>query len=212
MTASGSETAPAACVLSYRRRSRTSTSTPRPVSSSACASETEIRRTSFVSSLISPITVRVQKRFDRHRGVAAGPAARAREPFRGCRSFMNCLSVSHMNPVSEEYMLKRSIFLGAAALVAALAPTALHAQVGLRPTAVAPHPGLRPTFDRVPLGGAFAGLSGAAHLDQAGTTDWRLCWIGSGNPTAWLLHYAACRAARCRAQDSIRRPSLPRRR
>src|SRR5207302_9441939 len=99
---------------------------------------------------------------------------RARVLFRGCRSFMICLTVSHTNPVSEEYMLKRSIFLGAAALVAARAPTALHAQVGLRPTAVAPQPGLRPTFDRVTVGGAFGGLSGAAHLDQAGTTDWRL--------------------------------------
>src|SRR3989442_11452743 len=101
---------------------------------------------------------------------------------------MNCLSVSHINPVSEEYMLKRSIFLGAAALVAALAPTALDAQVGLRPTAVASQPGLRPSFDRVTVGGAFGGLSGAAHLDQAGTADWRLGWIGSRPATPRLPH------------------------
>src|SRR3989442_15456604 len=95
-------------------------------------------------------------------GVVTGPAARAREPFRGCRSFMNCLSVSHMNPVSEEYMLKRSIFLGAAALVAALTPMALHAQVALRPTAVASQPGLRPSFDPVTVAAASGGLSAAA--------------------------------------------------
>ena len=122
---------------------------------------------------------------------------------------MNCLSVSHMNPVSEEYMLKRSIFLGAAALVAALAPTALPAQVGLRPTAVAPQPGLRPTFDRVTVGGAFGGLSGAAHLDQAGTTDWRLGWIGSVDATAWLHQYVGVRASGSWAQDSIRGATLP---
>src|SRR3989449_2375535 len=128
-------------------------------------------------------------------GVVKGPAARAREPFRGCRSFMNCLSLSHITPVREEYMLKRSIFLGAAALVAALAPTALNAQVGLRPTAVASQPGLRPSFDRVTVGGAFGGLSGAAHLDQAGTADWRLGWIGSG-PATPAVGAAAARTHR----------------
>src|SRR3989441_7587654 len=140
-----------------------------------------------------------------------GPAARAREPFRGCRSFMNCLSVSHMNPVSEEYMLKRSIFIGAAALVAALTPTALHAQVGLRPTVVASQPGLRPSFDRVTVGGAFGGLSGAAHLDQAGTTDWRLGWIGSVRATPRLHQYVGVRPSGSWAQDSIRGAPIPRR-
>jgi len=101
-------------------------------------------------------------------------------------------------------MLKRSIFLGAAALVAALAPTALDAQVGLRPTAVASQPGLRPSFDRVTVGGAFGGLSGAAHLDQAGTADWRLGWIGS------VEHqYVGVRASGSWAQDSIRGATIP---
>src|SRR2546430_16760823 len=116
-----------------------------------------------------------------------------------------------MHPVWEEYMSTRSIFLGAAALVAALAPRALRAQVGLRPTAVASQPGLRPSFDRVTVGGAFGGLSGAAHLDQAGTTDWRLGWIGSVDATAWLHQYVGVRASGSWAQDSIRGATLPRR-
>jgi len=94
-------------------------------------------------------------------------------------------------------MLKRSIFLGAAALVAALAPTALDAQVGLRPTAVASQPGLRPSFDRVTVGGAFGGLSGAAG------------WIGSVDATAWLHQYVGVRASGSWAQDSIRGATIP---
>src|SRR2546426_9205589 len=92
MTASGSETAPAAWVLSYRRRSRTSTSTPRPASSSACASETEIRRTSLVSSLISPVTVTAQKRFDRLGGRRQGAGRPCPGTF-SAMSFIHELSI-----------------------------------------------------------------------------------------------------------------------
>jgi hypothetical protein len=53
-------------------------------------------------------------------------------------------------------MLKRSLFPLTVALVVALAPTALRAQT-----------------NRLTLGGAFGGLSGAANLNPAGTAGSR---------------------------------------
>ena len=92
-------------------------------------------------------------------------------------------------------MLKRSIFLGAAVVAAALAPAALQAQVAAPPRPAALQPVPRPTSDRLTLGGGFGGLSGAAHLDQASTADWRLGWIGSVDATAWLHQYVGIRAS-----------------
>src|SRR2546425_1035587 len=61
-------------------------------------------------------------------------------------------------------MSKRTLSLVTAALVAALAPTALRAQN----SATSPAPGPARS-NRVTLGGAFGGLSGAANLNPAGT-------------------------------------------
>src|SRR2546430_17461284 len=71
-------------------------------------------------------------------------------------------------------MLTRSIPLAAAVVVAALTPAVLHAQVAAPPRPATLQAVPRPTYDRVTLGGGFGGLSGAAHLDQASTADWRL--------------------------------------
>src|SRR3989442_5085031 len=86
-------------------------------------------------------------------------------------------------------MLTRSISLVAAVVVAALTPAVLHAQVAAPPRPATLQAVPRPTYDRVTLGGGFGGLSGAAHLDQASTADWRLGWIGSVDAAAWLHQY-----------------------
>src|SRR2546428_14020116 len=78
-------------------------------------------------------------------------------------------------------MSKRTLSLVTAALVAALAPTALRAQN----SATSPAPGPARS-NRVTLGGAFGGLSGAANLNPAGTVDWRLGWIGSIDGAKWV--------------------------
>src|SRR3989441_4487498 len=83
-------------------------------------------------------------------------------------------------------MLTRSISLVAAVVVAALTPAVLHAQVAAPPRPATLQAVSRPTYDRVTVGGAFGGLSGAAHLDQASTADWRLGWIGSGDAAPWV--------------------------
>src|SRR5256884_4497561 len=95
------------------------------------------------------------------------------------------------------------------------AAAASHARV-VRPDRVAAPPrpstrgaGPRHTYDRVTLGGGFGGLSGAAHLDQASTADWRLGWIGSVDATAWLHQYVGIRASGSWAQDSVRGAPLP---
>src|SRR2546428_9531893 len=80
-------------------------------------------------------------------------------------------------------MLTRSISLVAAVVVAALTPAVLHAQVAAPPRPATLQAVPRPTYDRVTVGGAFGGLSGAAHLDQASTADWRLGRIRSGGPS-----------------------------
>src|SRR3989442_2569146 len=76
-------------------------------------------------------------------------------------------------------MLTRSISLVAAVVVAALTPAVLHAQVAAPPRPATLQAVPPPTYDRVTVGGAFGGLSGAPHLDQASTAGWRLGWIGS---------------------------------
>src|SRR3989441_13235180 len=80
-------------------------------------------------------------------------------------------------------MLTRSISLVAAVVVAALTPAVLHAQVAAPPPTATLQAVPRPTYDRVTVGGAFGGPSGAAHLDQASTADWRVGSIGPGGPT-----------------------------
>ena len=105
-------------------------------------------------------------------------------------------------------MLTRSVSL-VAAVVAALTPAVLQAQVAAPPRPATLQAVPRPTYDRVTLGGAFGGLSGAAHLDQASAADWRLGWIGSVDATAWLHQYVGIRASGSWAQDSIRGATLP---
>src|SRR5437870_3469075 len=91
-------------------------------------------------------------------------------------------------------MFARLLSLSTAAALALLAPAALRAQTG--------------TFGHVTLAGAFGGLSGAANLNPAGTTDWRLGWIGSLDGTAWLDSHVGVRASGSWAQDSIRNAAL----
>src|SRR2546428_10027091 len=93
-------------------------------------------------------------------------------------------------------MLTRSISLVAAVVVAALTPAVLHAQVAAPPRPATLQAVPRPTYDRVTLGGGFGGLSGAAHLDQASTADWRLGWIGSVGATPRLHPYVGLPAHR----------------
>jgi len=100
-------------------------------------------------------------------------------------------------------MSKRTLSLVTAALVAALAPTALRAQN----SATSPAPGPARS-NRVTLGGAFGGLSGAANLNPAGTVDWRLGWIASIDGTVWLRRHVGIRASGSWAQDSIRGAAL----
>ena len=101
-------------------------------------------------------------------------------------------------------MLKRSLSQLTAALVVALAPTALRAQTNT----ASPEPA-GSWFDRFTLGGAFGGLSGAGDLNPAGTADWRLGWIGSVDGTVWLHRNVGIRASGSWAQDSLRGATLP---
>src|SRR5256885_2167766 len=57
-------------------------------------------------------------------------------------------------------------------------------------------------------GGGFGGLWGAANLTPAGTTDWRLGWIGSVDGTVWLERHVGVRASGSWAQDSISNAAL----
>src|SRR6266568_9634913 len=100
-------------------------------------------------------------------------------------------------------MSKRSSSLVTAVLVAALTPLALRA-----PTSTAAPAAVHSWSDRVTLGGAFGGLSGAANLNPAGTTDWRLGWIGSLDGTVWLQSHVGIRAGGGWAQDSIRNAAV----
>jgi outer membrane protein with beta-barrel domain len=107
----------------------------------------------------------------------------------------------------EDSMSKHALSLVTAALVVALVPSGLRAQVGTpspepRPATVRSYPA------RFTLGGAFGGLSGAANLDAAGTADWRLGWIGSLDGTAWINQNVGIRASGSWAQDSIRGAAL----
>jgi hypothetical protein len=86
-------------------------------------------------------------------------------------------------------MLQRSASLLAVALAATFAPVALRAQVSPNPT--------------ITIGGSFGGFSGAAHLDQSGSTKWRIGWAGTADATLWLHQYVGVRASGGWAQDSI---------
>ncbi len=103
-------------------------------------------------------------------------------------------------------MFTRIITVPIAAAVALLAPAALRAQGGTPSRAALG--GLGPASGRVTLGGAFGGLSGAANLNPAGTTDWHVGWIGSVDGTVWLQQYVGIRASGSWAQDSIRNAAL----
>ena len=103
-------------------------------------------------------------------------------------------------------MFTRIITVPIAAAVALLAPAALRAQVGTPSRAALG--GLGSASGRVTLAGAFGGLSGAANLNPAGTTDWRVGWIGSVDGTVWLQQYVGIRASGGWAQDSIRNAAL----
>src|SRR2546425_6049100 len=106
-------------------------------------------------------------------------------------------------------MLTRSISLVAAVVVAALTPAVLHAQVAAPPRPATLQAVPRPTHDRVTLGGGFGGLSGAAHLAQASTADWRLGWIGSADATARLPPHVGLRARGRRAPGRGPGPTPP---
>ena len=96
-------------------------------------------------------------------------------------------------------MFSRFVAVSTAAALALLAPAALRAQARAASPA-----GIGLSSGRVTLGGAFGGLSGAANLNPAGTTDWRLGWIGSVDGTVWLERHVGIRASGSWAQDSIR--------
>src|SRR5256886_12991770 len=89
-------------------------------------------------------------------------------------------------------MFSRLIAVSTAAALALVAPAALRAQT---PTpSRASLGGLGSAAGRFTLAGAFGGLSGAANLNPAGTTDWRLGWIGSLDGTVWLQSHVGIRA------------------
>jgi outer membrane protein with beta-barrel domain len=104
-------------------------------------------------------------------------------------------------------MSKRSLSLITAAVVVALAPRSARAQIGT-PSPEPKTARVQSYPARVTFGGAFGGLSGAANLNSAGTTDWRLGWIGSLDGTVWLQNYVGIRASGSWAQDSIRGATL----
>jgi len=89
-------------------------------------------------------------------------------------------------------MLRRTLFLAGLAL----APAALRAQI------------VDPLADRFTVAASFGGLSGAANLDPAGTTDWRLGWAGSADANYWVLSQLGLRVSGTWAQDSVRGGSL----
>jgi len=101
-------------------------------------------------------------------------------------------------------MSNRSLSLVTAVLVAAITPPVLRAQ-----TSTASQAPVQSWSNRFTLGGAFGGLSGAGHLDPAGTADWRLGWIGSIDGTVWLQRNVGIRASGSWAQDSLRGAALP---
>src|SRR5881398_1919145 len=90
-------------------------------------------------------------------------------------------------------MFSRLIAVSTAAALALAAPAALRAQT---PTpSRASLGGLGPAAGRFTLAGAFGGLSGAANLNPAGTTDWRLGWIGSQAGRAGGIEIGGAREA-----------------
>ncbi len=96
-------------------------------------------------------------------------------------------------------MSKRFSSLLIVALLAILVPAGLPAQAS-----DVVHAPANSAFHRISVGGAFGGLSGAANLNDAGTADWRLGWIGSVDATAWLTEHVGIRASGSWAQDSLR--------
>ena len=103
-------------------------------------------------------------------------------------------------------MFTRFIAVSTAAALALLAPAALRAQTTTPSRASLG--GIGSASGRVTLAGAFGGLSGAANLNPAGTTDWRVGWIGSVDGTVWLQQYVGIRASGSWAQDSIRNAAI----
>jgi len=103
-------------------------------------------------------------------------------------------------------MFTRFIAVSTAAALALVAPAALRAQTPTPPRATLG--GLGSASGRVTLAGAFGGLSGAANLNPAGSTDWRVGWIGSVDGTVWLQQYVGIRASGGWAQDSIRNAAI----
>ena len=104
-------------------------------------------------------------------------------------------------------MLQRSVSLLAVVVAATVAPAALRAQASPLAT-IAAHAAGRPNYDQLTIAGAFGGLSGAAHLDQSGSTTWRLGWAGSADATLWLHQYVGVRASGSWAQDSLSNSAL----
>src|SRR3989440_10229804 len=100
-------------------------------------------------------------------------------------------------------MFSPSVAVSTAAALALLAPAALRAQARAASPA-----GTGLSSGRLTLGGAFGGLSGAANLNPAGTTDWRLGWIGSVAGTVWLQSHVGIRAGGGWAQDRIRNAAV----
>lgn len=90
-------------------------------------------------------------------------------------------------------MLGRSLFPFSLALLAVTAPAALSAQQSFRPT-----------YDQFSVTGGFGGLSGAANLNDPGTSDWRLGFAATAGATYWLDRYVGLRANGSWGQDSIR--------
>ena len=105
-------------------------------------------------------------------------------------------------------MLARFLAVPIAAALALAAPTALRSQIGAPSPSRAPLGAPGSTAGRFTLAGAFGGLSGAANLNPAGTTDWRLGWIGSLDGTVWLESHVGLRASGSWAQDSIRNAAV----
>src|SRR2546425_13196219 len=81
-------------------------------------------------------------------------------------------------------MLKPTISLFSVALALAVTPPALHAQASTPLSASS-----RPIYDAVTVAGALCGLSGAAHLNQAGTAAWRLGWGAPFDATGGVNDY-----------------------
>lgn len=109
---------------------------------------------------------------------------------RDCADLFIPSFIDTISPFVEDAMQKRSLFL-AVALVAALAPRALHAQ--------SPNP----RADRFTVAAAFGGHSGAADVNPTGTASWNLGWAGSIDGNYWIQPKVGVRVGGTWAQDSL---------